>query len=124
MALTFSETAHFRFCFAVVSSAFERKPDPFGPGVHRGFVVGLRFVLLAFAVDLFVAAFFFAVFLFAAGFATFAPEVAPLECFARARGVFFGAASAGELSVNEATSATRSAVSVLRIIIPPAVPLR
>jgi hypothetical protein len=124
MALAFGETAHFRFCFAALSSAFERKPDPLGPGVQRGFVVGLRFVLLVFAVALFAAAFFFAVFLFAAGFVTFAPEVARLECFARARGVFFGAASAGELSANEATSATRSAVSVLRIIIPPAVQLR
>jgi hypothetical protein len=68
----------------------------------------------------FAAAFFLtALFLLTVGFVVVAPAVARLECFARARAVFFCAASAGELSANEATSATSSAVSVLRIIIPP-----
>ena len=46
-------------------------------------------------------------------------------CFARARTGLFGAASAGELSANEATSATSSAVMVLRIVNrPPRTPVR
>jgi hypothetical protein len=75
----------------------------------------VRFVRLAFALAFFPVAFFFAAFLFAAGFATFAPVVARLECFARAR-AFFDAASAGALSANEATSATSSATAVFRTI--------
>jgi hypothetical protein len=79
-------------------------------------VVGVRFVLLAFAAAFFAVALFFATFFFAAGFAVVVPLVGRLECFARARAVFFGAASAGELSENEATSAASSAVAVLRIM--------
>jgi hypothetical protein len=44
-----------------------------------------------------------------------------LECFTRDLAGFLVAALAGELRANEATSATRSAVIVLRIIIPPSV---
>jgi hypothetical protein len=65
----------------------------------------------------FLTAFFF--FLLTAGFVVVA--AAWLECFARGLAVFFVAALAGELRANEATSATRSAVMVLRIIIPPSV---
>jgi hypothetical protein len=84
-------------------------------------VLGVRFVLPALAVAFFVVVFFavalfFAAFFFTTGFAAVAPVVARLECFARARGVFFGAASAEELRANEATSATSSATAVLRII--------
>jgi hypothetical protein len=86
-------------------------------------VVGFRFTLDFFAdffavpvVLAFAEAFFLTAFFFATGFAAVAPAVARLECFARARGVFFGAASAGELSASEATSATSNATAVLRII--------
>jgi hypothetical protein len=67
------------------------------------------------------AVFFLTVFFFflTAGFVVVA--AAWLECFARGLAVFFVAALAGELRANEATSATRSAVIVLRIIIPPSV---
>jgi hypothetical protein len=96
-------------------------------------VVGLRFtagffatglfdvvVVLVVAVDLFCTTLFFAAGCVAAG-----PDVTRLECFARARTVLLGAASAGELSANEATSATSSALMVLRIINrPPRTPVR
>ena len=64
----------------------------------------------------FLTTFFF---LLTAGF--FVVAAAWVECFARGLADFFVAALAGELRANEATSATRSAVIVLRIIIPPSV---
>jgi hypothetical protein len=68
-----------------------------------------------------LAVFFLTAFFFlTAGFVRVA-VAAWLECFTRGLAVFFVAALAGELRANEATSATRSAVIVLRIIIPPSV---
>ena len=58
-------------------------------------------------------AFLLATVFFAAGFAA---AVAWLVCFARARDGRLGAASAGALNANEATSATRIPIAVLRII--------
>jgi hypothetical protein len=74
---------------------------------------------LAVADDLAVFFFLTAFFFFTAGFVVVA--AAWLECFTRDLAGFLVAALAGELRANEATSATRSAVIVLRIIIPPSV---
>jgi hypothetical protein len=95
--------------------------------VYCGFVVGLRFWVVAdflaeddVAVFFLTVAFFLTAFFLAAGFVRVV-VAAWVECFARALVGFLVAALAGELKANEATSATRSAVIVLRIISPPSV---
>jgi hypothetical protein len=97
---------------------------------YRGFVVGLRFAVVdSFTGDLFVAdlparvpllAFaVVAVFFFVAGFlpvVAVVPDETRVECFARWRTTFLGAASATELSAKAATRATSNIFMVLRII--------
>jgi hypothetical protein len=85
-------------------------------GLGFGVVAGFLAVVDDLDVFFFLTAFFF---FFTTRFVVVA--AAWLECFTRDLAGFLVAALAGELRANEATSATRSAVIVLRIIIPPSV---